>query len=663
MKKVARLLLLSFLAIYQFDTFAQSVDCSCKADSIQLFTLDKEEYNFSFTNMSQGLCFNNVIYESSPKIVVKIFNETQDTLINHYRERDAHIHWLRKNGRFDTIYPGQAMILQGITPGGKFIGSMNTSPIYLRYQIKDSVYNNKIYVCGNIYPTEKNPEVSFKDSIKQSSQKLTIEKDTAPKNGFYEILYPTNSKYLTEYWDNGKLLIKYEHPTKKIFVIETPYPKKFDTIPFVTEETYFGAPNDYEFTLSVDDRKISREIYVDGRVIERYNHGGIYSEIINKDSTSIKPFYTRYHRNGKIWFEYFENKKSIEYYATGELKWIRDDKFDKLYFRSGELKQISYIGVSKTDTSVRFRQYFKNGCKQFEIYGGNLSIIFDSTRCNCPIKGERINAVGELTYFNCSLDSAVRKSNYETYFDIGEFDLKGILKNGSRIYPTGQNLEKFVFFVSDSIYRQNFDFYTSFYATDNLLNADLIVPFEGFHKTAFNQLVDGKKEGPWIILDTNMNDFMKRFSYPNKEIPTNFIYRYPKNIYKNGTLVETHFFSELGTLIKKVKYLNSKKITENYTYEILGTPGDKQNLSYCTVLIYINDALAKIVSPRVKADYWSGDNNSRGVSSFSIPFHIQSGEFTDQKLLNGTIEYFDEKGYLVKTIIVKNGKENPANMR
>jgi hypothetical protein len=666
MKKVVQILLLSFLVNYQYDTWAQSVDCSCKADSIQLFSLDKEEYNFSFTNVSQGLCFTNVIYETSPKIIVKIINKTQDTIINLYRERDAHILWLRKNGRFDTIYPGQAMILKGLAPGGKFIGSMNTSPIYLKYQIKDSIYNNTIYVCGNIYPTGHNPNFSidgsFKDSPKQSSQQLTIEKDTVPKNGFHEILYANNSKYLTEYWNNEKLLIRFVHPTHKFLVIDPEYPKEFDTIPFITEETYFGAPRDYEFTLSLDDRKINREFYVDGRVIERYNHGGIYSKKINKDSTSKIPFDTRYHRNGKIWFEFFDDKNSIEYYATGEVKWTRDNKFDKLYFRTGKLQQITYKGP-KAATSVRLTQYLINGCKQYEWFAGGLVIFYDSTKCNCPLIGSSMKGGGSLTYFNCLLDSAISTKKFENYTGLGEFDLNGILKNGSETYLTYYTLEKLVFYIHNYNYAESFDLHTCYHATQMAINFDLILPYDSLLKITFNQFVDGKKEGIWINLDPNIKDLVERFSTCNEAIPRNYIYRYPQNIYKNGQLLEIHYFSENGTLIKKDKYLESKTLTENYTYEVIGPPGDMSTPAYCTVLNYVNGDLANIASPRMKADYWSGDNNSSGVSNISIPFSIQSGEFVNQKLLNGTIEYYNDQGYLIKITIVKDGIENTDNTR
>lgn len=165
MKKVAQILLLILLANQGYSIWAQSVECSCKTDSIQMFTLNKKDYDFSFTNISQGLCFDNIMYENPPKFNVRIFNDTQDTIVNFYRERDAHIYWLRDGGKFDSIYPGQAMTLKGLAPGGKFIGSVNSSTIYLKFQLKDSIYNNKIRVCGTIYPADSKFKIKEIDPI------------------------------------------------------------------------------------------------------------------------------------------------------------------------------------------------------------------------------------------------------------------------------------------------------------------------------------------------------------------------------------------------------------------------------------------------------------------------------------------------------------------
>lgn len=195
MLKVAQILLLIFLACYQCDTRAQSAGSSCKADSIQLFSLDKEEYHFSFTNMSQGLCFNNIIYETKPRIFAIIFNDTKDTIVNLFRERDAHIHWMRDGGRFDTIYPGQAMKLKGLATGGKFIGSMNSSYINLKFKIKDSIYTNIISVCGSIYPSD------FKNSTLLTSVKNSIVDSIKPKINNTIQIDSNVSPYKLHYYD------------------------------------------------------------------------------------------------------------------------------------------------------------------------------------------------------------------------------------------------------------------------------------------------------------------------------------------------------------------------------------------------------------------------------------------------------------------------------
>ena len=160
MKKCVVKIVLILLVLGVNLSQAQTSECSCATDSMQSFTLEKQEYRFSFTQLLQSFCFDHIVYTTFPRITVHIVNDTQDTLINLYRERDAHIMWMRSGELMDTIYPGQAMTLRGLAPGGKMIGTVNTSPIYLKYQIGDKIYNNKIALCGSMFPSDMFPPLS-----------------------------------------------------------------------------------------------------------------------------------------------------------------------------------------------------------------------------------------------------------------------------------------------------------------------------------------------------------------------------------------------------------------------------------------------------------------------------------------------------------------------
>ncbi len=178
MKIVAQLFVVIFLAYHSSHVKAQSEVCSCQADSVQLFSFDQKDYHFSFTQLSQGLCFDDIMYETLPEFQVRIFNNTLDTIVNDYRERDAHIYWLRAGGRFDTLYPGQAMTLRGLSPGGQFIGSMNGSTIYLKFRINDRVFTNKIRICGSMYPMDffsrSFTDVPIYDTTRSSSNEQKV---------------------------------------------------------------------------------------------------------------------------------------------------------------------------------------------------------------------------------------------------------------------------------------------------------------------------------------------------------------------------------------------------------------------------------------------------------------------------------------------------------
>lgn len=142
-------------------------------DTRQNYTTDQQMYEFNMHGTYQGLYFNGIVCEKSPYFEVSIINNTQSIIINHYRERDSRIVYMRKNGRYDTLMPGEKMTLRARWSPPNFIGTFNCS-INLKYQIGDSIYINQIKVWGytrsNVTPqiSEPNKSIIAKPTIVDS---------------------------------------------------------------------------------------------------------------------------------------------------------------------------------------------------------------------------------------------------------------------------------------------------------------------------------------------------------------------------------------------------------------------------------------------------------------------------------------------------------------
>lgn len=143
----------AFNAIGQYGTGRYDVD------SLQLFNPEQKVYEFDLVPGTQGLFFDQYVYEEYPMnwITMKLYNRTNEIIVQHYRERDKHLMWLRMggscSGRCDTLRPGEYFILKGGWGnwGSKPQGPFST-PINIPYEQGDSTYNCLIQTWGEVYP-------------------------------------------------------------------------------------------------------------------------------------------------------------------------------------------------------------------------------------------------------------------------------------------------------------------------------------------------------------------------------------------------------------------------------------------------------------------------------------------------------------------------------
>jgi hypothetical protein len=149
-----------------------------EVDSLQFYSKDIVTYDFYLDKPLQGFYFDSIYYLDRPNIIVRIINNTSDTVLNRYKERSSRIHWLRKDARYnDPLAPGEQLILLGKWPDIQPKGSFN-SPINLSYVQGDSLYHNRINVWGSVFPQ--------KESISQRPIKVNWKE--------YNMSFATNSQ-------------------------------------------------------------------------------------------------------------------------------------------------------------------------------------------------------------------------------------------------------------------------------------------------------------------------------------------------------------------------------------------------------------------------------------------------------------------------------------
>lgn len=124
---------------------------------IQSYDTSQISYVFQFGVKSQGLIWKNIRYDKRPYLEIHVVNNFNNTIINNYRERDSRIYWLRKNGNYTRIPPGEEMIIRSAWTDAEPKGTFS-SPIRLNYQIGDSTFTNEIKIWGSLFPNDQRLE-------------------------------------------------------------------------------------------------------------------------------------------------------------------------------------------------------------------------------------------------------------------------------------------------------------------------------------------------------------------------------------------------------------------------------------------------------------------------------------------------------------------------
>lgn len=188
-----------FFISFSFFSYGQYGKDRYDVDSLQLFTEGQFTYEFNINSPIQGLYFDSVVYENLPMITIKIVNNTDDTIIKRYKEKDRHLMWIRSGGscgRCDTMLPNAYFELRSAWLSYQY-GSIS-SVIDIQYQQNGIWKNCRINTWGSLFPEgytfEKN-DTNNPKLIKAS--KHDISKDTL-KASEYDISKDTVSGL--HYW-------------------------------------------------------------------------------------------------------------------------------------------------------------------------------------------------------------------------------------------------------------------------------------------------------------------------------------------------------------------------------------------------------------------------------------------------------------------------------
>lgn len=150
-----------------------------KTDTLHVFSAGQLTYEFHFAGPSEGLYFDRFIYSGHPpRITLKIINNTADTIINRYKERDSRLSWIREGGRSDTLRPGECMTLWSGWNGHPQPAGMINSPVNLNYSIRGDQKSQIINIWGELYPDDYAPAENKKETLPDTSE-------TTPQRIYY----------------------------------------------------------------------------------------------------------------------------------------------------------------------------------------------------------------------------------------------------------------------------------------------------------------------------------------------------------------------------------------------------------------------------------------------------------------------------------------------
>lgn len=378
-----------------------------------------------------------------------------------------------------------------------------------------------------------------------------------------------------------------------------------------------------------------------------YDNSRPITVFIKNNTPNLVQIYPRYHSNT---FWKLDNKQYLEpnAYFKAQLIISETKKFEKI----GPF--IGFLKIEYWDGPNSQRKKFELNLK------GNIGL-----GSLPPFKNKVLDEKSTPNAETLPLPIPTIKTDIiDTLSNLG-FDKEDLGRN------KGKNLT-YTFQKLNNQYLTEFTF-RRFAETNNLKYRDSIFI------TEFNRIQNEQKQGVWLACNLSMEEFvseLKRFeknalgkpSIANRE----FIFQYPWEIYQDGKLKETRYYSNFGDIIKRIKSQGSDTIATNYEYKLLidsipvnlETPQviyhndtitffNRRN--YHTVLVYENSELKQKTSPILQTvQYHSEFPASSGIEDIWIPFTIEKGEFRGLKLYNGKIEYYDKNAKLIRIVNVDN---------
>jgi hypothetical protein len=464
-----------------------------------------------------------------------------------------------------------------------------------------------------------------------------------------------------------------------------PIPDIYDSIPFQEDKIWIDG-NFYTQNGAMNTTWVNRKVFVDGSVLEYYQDGKLYSKRSKLDSSDLHPYFISYYQNGKVWIEQFISQ-TIEYTETGKKKSVIKDDVKTVFFDNAKIASIEDLRrKGNIDSPYLTLYYYKTGCKVKEVFNHNGSIEGQTTInyreniCDCP--KSKINNIIGIYYKKCDLTVDTIITHDYPSIKIGEFDAQLNLISGKEEIGSVLGSKR-----TYSLQKVNSQ-YTIEFKFRRFTEINKPKYRDSIFVITFNRVKNDKKEGVWLNSNLSTDEFvwqLKEFESKNRlseKVYNKFVYFFPWEVYEDGNLTETQYYSKKGDLIKNVKYLGEDSTIINYEYKLLHLDSNIvtiDSISYYgeinlnTVLIYENNLLRQKTSPQFKSEYYNsvpkaislntdgqikqtmGVHDS-GVQSVPLPFTVEKGQFENLKLYNGTIEYYDKNAKLIKIATVINGK-------
>ncbi len=642
-------------------------------DTVIYYSPDQKNYYFEIEGKNQKFYFDSVIYDNYRPITVFIKNNTPN-LISIYPRYHANTFW--KHNAQQIIEPNAYFKAELIISETKKFERIGHFIGFLKIEYWDTPNSNhkkfELNLKGKLGLGSLPP---FKENALNEKTTPNESPDLKGSSKLEGNIIPAQKKIINT---DTIIVLKIDNGIYTD-TLPFPIPGKYDTLPYREDKIWIKG-NFHSQNGDKPTTWVNRKVFLDGTVLEYYQDGKLYSKRIKVDSSDLKPYFTSYYQDGKLGTEKFINQ-TIEYDENGKIRSITKEEVKTSFFDNGKIASIENLGKKRNVSSPFLTTfYFKTGCRAKEVYLGNSDegetvINYREDLCDCP--ENKINITTEIYYKNCvfTIDTIITR-NYPS-IKTGKFDRLFNLISGK--VDIGRNKGKnrtYSFRKLNNHYLSEFTF-RRFAQTSQLNYRDSIFV------TEFNRLQNAKKQGIWLACNLSTQEFVDELIRFEKHAvgkssmaDLEFIFQYPWEIYQEGHLEETQYYSIYGDILKRIKFQGTDTIVTYYDYDFkLLLDSNQVNLEtpkviyhsdtrtyfnrryYHNVLIYENQELKQKTSPILQTiQYHSEFPASSGIEDIWIPFTIEKGEFKDLQLYNGTIEYYDKNAKLIKTSSVVNGK-------